>query len=66
MRLVNMDTCSDSIALVECLEKIQMSTTALCSVQLQPNLKLASDGTFCEVSVGVLSRGGSACQQAHS
>jgi hypothetical protein len=57
MRLLNLDTCRNNIAIVECLGKIQMSTTALCSIQLQPNLKIASDGTFCEISKGVLSRG---------
>jgi hypothetical protein len=58
MQLLNLDTCRDSIAIVECLGKVQMSTSALCSIQLQPNLRMAGDGTFCEVSKGVLSRGG--------
>lgn len=57
MRLLNLDTCRDNIAIVECLGKLQISTSPMCSIQLQPNLKIASDGTFCEVSKGVLSRG---------
>lgn len=60
MRLLNLDTCRDNIAIVECLGKLQMSTSPMCSIQLQPNLKIASDGTFCEVSKGVLSRGAAA------
>ncbi|WIA40598.1 hypothetical protein OEZ86_013938 [Tetradesmus obliquus] len=62
MRLLNLDTCRDNIAIVECLGKLQMSTSPMCSIQLQPNLKIASDGTFCEVSKGVLSRGAASGQ----
>lgn len=53
LKLVGVDTCRDSLGLIECLGKVQLSVSDFCTVQLIPDIKVALDGTFCELSNGV-------------
>jgi len=45
--------CRNNIALMRVLGKIQLSTSEFCSVQVQPDVRVSMDGTFCEPSQGV-------------
>eukprot|EP00775_Hariotina_reticulata_P004275 gene4275-4529_t len=56
LKLLQLDTCRDATALIQCAAKMQLSTSQYCSVQLQPEMKVADDGTYCEISKGVQSR----------
>lgn len=58
LKLSGMDPACQaaSSAIPECASKMQLTTTQLCTVQLQPDLAVATDGTFCDPSKGMQQR----------
>ena len=59
LKLVGMDPAcaSGSSAIQECTAKLQLSVSPMCMIQLQPDMPVAADGTFCSPSQGVQQRG---------
>jgi hypothetical protein len=73
LKLVDMDRgpCMQS-AIPECAAKMQLTVLQNCVLQLQPDVPVSTDGTFCNPSRGAQSRGelliaadlhGCVCQQ---
>lgn len=57
VRLLNVDTCRNIDAFMECTSKMQITTSPMCAVKFQSDNKVSSDGHFCESSNGLLQRG---------
>lgn len=57
LKLAGMDQNCAHAAIQECTAKMQFAVSAGCTVQLQPDLPVAADGTFCSPSRGVQQRG---------
>lgn len=58
LKLAGMDeNCQQLLTIQECTAKMQMTVSQLCTVQLQPDLPVAQDGSFCSPSKGVNARG---------
>lgn len=59
LKLAGMDdNCQQLLTIQECTAKMQMTVSQQCMVQLQPDLPVAQDGSFCSPSKGVNARGG--------
>jgi hypothetical protein len=59
LKLAGMDrSCADTgPAIQECASKLQLTVSQMCTLQLQPDLPVAADGTFCSPSRGAQQRG---------
>lgn len=66
LALAGMDQNCAHAAIQECTGKMQFAVSAACTVQLQPDLPVAADGTFCSPSRGVQQRGERLVQPAQA
>jgi hypothetical protein len=58
LKLSAMDeNCQQLTTIQECTQKVQLTVSSGCMIQLQPDLPVAVDGSFCSPSKGVQQRG---------